>query len=361
MRDRNNRSHRPAGLAKGWAGTYDHDRRHDDTDLRDAGRMAAAQTVIASTPAPTPGSLEAMDAEQERAMRRAAAEHRPLDARTLARRRKYIDRLMADELKNDTKQRYTFTYPDGSTAYTPERQRLHDRIMREKLADEHNIPREGKILFSGGLAGAGKSSVLHDGAFQRELGEDTSYWLRIDNDEIKEMLAKEGAIPRHGCLTPMETSALVYRESADIVKTLLQYASERHMNVILDGTMGNREATAARIRTLRDAGYSVRALFVDISPDTSKRRAESRYRQGMDEYVRDGRGQGGRYLPPSVIDSQRTPDGSTYRSRNAETLIRLDREGLFDRPPVVYDNDVDGRAPQPVDYREFAGRAASAR
>lgn len=83
----------------------------------------------------------------------------------------------------------------------------------------------------------------------------------------------------------MESCFLVHEEAGDILADLRARALDSHMNVILDGTMNGPESTERKIRELRSHGYSIRAMFVDISPATSKRRADGRYRDGMVRYT----------------------------------------------------------------------------
>lgn len=150
----------------------------------------------------------------------------------------------------------------------------------------------------------------------------------------------------------MESCFLVHEEAGDILADLRARALDSHMNVILDGTMNGPESTERKIRELRSHGYSVRAMFVDISPATSKRRADGRYRDGMVRYTTARLGHGGRYLPSDVVDGQEA-DASGFSSRNALTLIRLADRGLFDGDPIVYDNNVDGMKARPVPYGIF--------
>lgn len=91
----------------------------------------------------------------------------------------------------------------------------------------------------------------------------------------------------------MESCFLVHEEAGDILADLRARALDSHMNVILDGTMNGPESTERKIRELRSHGYSMRAMFVDISPATSKRRADGRYRDGMVRYTTARLGHGG--------------------------------------------------------------------
>jgi hypothetical protein len=72
--------------------------------------------------------------------------------------------------------------------------------------------------------------------------------------------------------------------------------------------------------------------------ETSVRRAESRHRDGHEEY-RAGIGLGGRYVPPEVIRAQADDDwGSQNRKTFEAVRHRFDQWSR-------YDNSVDGRPP----------------
>jgi hypothetical protein len=139
------------------------------------------------------------------------------------------------------------------------------------------------------------------------------------------------------------------------MKTLMRKAEELKLNIIIDGTLGSTGSTERKIRELRSAGYtSVKAVFVDIDPDTSKKRAQIRYKDGMDRYTMGKNGLGGRWLPLRIIDDNRSDD-DRFSSRNAENLVSLYSSGLFDEKPEVWDNNVDGRVPVRIDYDDFSG------
>jgi predicted kinase len=165
----------------------------------------------------------------------------------------------------------------------------------------NHVPSDHKAIIAGGLGGAGKSTVLG-----RFAGIDLSQYLIINPDNIKEEMARRSLIPRVEGLTPMEASDLVHEESSAIAKQLARKALADGKNVIWDITMSSRTTTERRISDLRAAGYTVDGLFVDIPVETSVRRADSRHREGEDDY-RAGKGLGGRYVPPEVIRAQADP------------------------------------------------------
>jgi len=233
-------------------------------------------------------------------------------------------------------------YADGD-AWNVSRMALQSAIVNEYKSKD--VPHEGKCLISGGLGGAGKSTVLRDC-----LGIDENSYITVNADDIKEIMAERNMIPTFKGLTPMECSELVHEEASFLSKEILGDLTESKANVILDITMSSYGSVEKRCKLLKSRGYSsIQPVFVDISPETSKERAVRRYSRGMEKYTVKHKGCGGRPLPGHVISSNLTE--GAYRSKNAETLVALANDGLFTETPIVYDNE--GSGPVKVDWARF--------
>jgi predicted ABC-type ATPase len=230
--------------------------------------------------------------------------------------------------------------------WSRERNRIQGAIVADLYERARDVPCEGHAIIAGGLGGAGKSTVLGSHA-----GIDLSRYLTINPDDIKEEMARRGLVPHVDGLSPMEASELVHEESSFIAKRLALRATADQKNVIWDITMSSLDSTDRRIDGLREAGYSVDGIFVDIPVETSVSRAEFRHRSGHEDY-RAGIGLGGRYVPPEVIRAQADED---WGSKNRKTFEAVRHR--FDQWSR-YDNSVDGRAPvlvedgQPDDNRK---------
>jgi predicted ABC-type ATPase len=226
---------------------------------------------------------------------------------------------------------------DGE-ARLPERQDVHSEIVSYLYDQAADIPCEHKAIIAGGMAGAGKTTVLANHA-----GVDRSQYLTINPDDIKEEMARRGLIPDIEGLSPMEASDLVHPEASFIAKELAARARADGKNVIWDITMASRESTERRISDLREAGYtSISAVFVDISVEVSLTRAEARHRYGEEMY-RNGEGLGGRYVPADFITSQADEQ---WGSKNRKTLEEIKHQV---DAWTIFDNDVDGRDPMTIE------------
>jgi predicted ABC-type ATPase len=234
---------------------------------------------------------------------------------------------------------------DGE-AWVASRRAVHGVIIDDIYAGASDVPCEYKAIVAGGMAGAGKTTVLAGHA-----GIDRSQYLTINPDDIKEELAKRDLIPVIEGLSPMEASDLVHEESSHIAKQLAIRARADGKNIIWDITMSSSATTERRIDDLRGAGYtSVSGIFVDIPVDVSMTRAEARHRYDEDLY-RAGKGLGGRYVPEEYIASRADEE---WGSKNRRTF-----EGLKPRFDgwTIFDNGVDDRDPirvgtGPSDYSE---------
>ena len=295
-------------------------------------------------------SLVEQGRECERILNEAIRNRQPISGLDLSLRHQYAERALSQAIRDGkiTSKIYASSEVPGME-YTMERHLAQQEIIEDVLKAHDKVPREGKAVLSGGMGGAGKTTVL-----TRYLGMDTSQYITINPDDIKEIMAERGMIPTLRGLTPMECSTLAHQEASYISSLIMKRAIAEKRNIILDGTMASMKSMRRRTGQLRDGGYHMSAVFVDITPETSQKRATSRYQRGMSKYTTSREGQGGRILPASVNQGNTPEDPTRFRSRSAENLAALYEDGTIPSTPVVYNND--GDAPQPVAYDDFVGR-----
>jgi predicted ABC-type ATPase len=229
---------------------------------------------------------------------------------------------------------------DGNREHwTAERNKIHAAIVAEVYALAADVPCERHAIIAGGLAGAGKTTVL-----EKYAGIDLSRYVMINPDNLKEKLAERGLTKEIPGLSPMETTTLAHEESSDIARRLALLAMADGKNIIWDITLSS-EKSSRRVDELRAAGYRhIEGIFVDIPIETSIARSEARHRDGHDRYLA-GDGLGGRYVPPEVIKMQWDEDFGTKNRRIFETI-----KGRLDNW-MIYDNSLDGRPPVLVDRK----------
>lgn len=244
------------------------------------------------------------------------------------------DKAISDGLQTDK----MFTVGGDGETYYPERAAQHKEIVDELYKSFANVPNEGKMVIAGGLGGAGKSTVL-----QKFAGIDQSKYATINPDDIKEVMAKKGMVPKVEGLSPMEAATLIHEESGLIANMLAKRLYGERKNIVWDITMSRRKSVEARLDEMKQAGYTeFRAVFVDIPVETSVERAMARHRRGWEAYRR-GEGFGGRYVPPEIIRANASASSS---SANREVFDVL--RGRFDQWEV-WDNSHFGVDPKKLD------------
>jgi len=156
------------------------------------------------------------------------------------------------------------------------------------------IPCERKAVMAGGLPGADTAGAL------TQAGIDASRYMTISIDTILTEMAERGLIPRVEGLSPLEAADLVHAEAQFLAKRLGLRALADGRNVIWDISFASRHAVESWIAAHRRAGYTIHAIFAELSIGEPVRRTAARHRRGHDEY-RQGRGYGGRFIPASAV------------------------------------------------------------
>lgn len=277
-----------------------------------------------------------------------------------------VDRMLSDVhlQRFETIKLYATERRNGTYKWNLERRKEHDKILSEMIEKYSNVPTDGKIIFSGGLSGAGKTSTL-----AKHI--DLNQYAQVNSDDFKEILAEKGMIPNIKGLSPLECSTLVHEESSYLADRFLSIMMKHRKNIIFDSTLKTTStlekklAMADRIRQnnpIGDAytGDNVSVVFVDIDIDTTKQRTLSRYKNGHTRWLNAEKDNtkefGGRYIPNTVIENCRPLDVKKS-SRNRETVetIMHNKEkypfkfAIFDNngtSPVCLHSDIPSIVPE---------------
>jgi len=155
-------------------------------------------------------------------------------------------------------------------------------------APERGEGENKQIWVTGGLPGAGKSSVLeHREAFPGGT-------VRIDSDKIKTMLPEyEGW-----------NAALLHEESSAIVQELFRRSTSEGRDMVYDATLKTTSKAEELMSGLGNMNYDVNVIYVDIPMAMSMERAINRFVN-----------EGGRYVSPMYI--------ATHDSKNVRTLSEI--------------------------------------
>lgn len=288
-----------------------------------------------------PLTLEEKSEYQKNILSSAYEKRIPINNLELSKRYEYVDEITKKLISEG---RTTTQLNSHWGKYTPEREKQHQEIFEEYITKSLNVKHDGEVIFSGGLCGAGKSTVLKD-----YVNINNNDYITISADDIKEIMSEKGMIPSIHGLTPMESAGLAHEESLKITDDIVEELAKTKTNIIMDMSMNKSWAVIEKTDLFNGYDYQkFRVVFVDVTPDTSLQRSEIRYADGMNKYTVSHEGPGGRFLPPNIIKKQQSYQ---YKSVNAENLIELYNEGIFHEEPLIFDNE--GTEPKAIDYKDF--------
>ena len=181
--------------------------------------------------------------------------------------------------------------------YTPERKKLHQKIMEELLSDERvkaAMPLPGEkptVTFLGGRGGSGKSWITKKGAGPA----DDTKAITLNSDDIQEKFPEYGGW----------NAAHTHDEAAEVVEAIENVCKKAGLNVILDATMRSEGGVSKKLAKFKEAGYDVHGYYMFLPPEKAAQRALERFERG---------GEKGRYVPPEYTL------GSTTNERNFDKL-----------------------------------------
>lgn len=184
----------------------------------------------------------------------------------------------APGLPDDTQKKYK-----QGGEYIPKRAKLHNAVVDLFLRKITPVPKTEKpiaVLMIGGPA-SGKSSIKN-----AVLGNAENF-VNADADEVKQFLPEY----RLGVENRARDSAyMVHEESSDIGKRIRQESIDSSRNLIIDGTGSNFNSYEKQINVLMKAGYHVKMVYADCTPQIAHIRAVDRAEKT------------GRHVPPNFID-----------------------------------------------------------
>lgn len=158
--------------------------------------------------------------------------------------------------------------------YTPERQKLHEKIISHFLSPEKieaARPPEGQsptFTILGGRGGSGKS-------WFKDKVYDSNKAITLDADEIKGMLPEYEGWNAHQ----------VHEESGDIFDHITDLAKEYGLNIVHDATMKTPEKAKKLVQQFKDDGFNVEAHYMFLPRHEAATRAVGRFLGPTNRYV----------------------------------------------------------------------------
>lgn len=233
---------------------------------------------------------------------------------------------------------YNFYIKDKEEGiFTEERKKQHKEIIEYFVNAFKNVPNERQCIFSAGIPGAGKTTVLKNYA-----DINLKRYAMLNPDDIKEKMCEMNMYPKMKGLTPLECSTYIHEESAYLTKKIFNACLKDGKNIIYDFTCSSESSFMSKYNSFIANGYKNISLhFVDVSVETSKNRCLSRYLNGLNAFKK-GQGHGGRYIPENILEKLKCSD-EAYSTVNAKVVSELKKKKLKGLKIFEYDNN--GREP----------------
>lgn len=284
--------------------------------------------------------------EQQAMLETAILKKEPLTTEQITAHRNYVSQIISVMNQESLSTEDSFSrHTQAGQLWDRERTRLQDKIIDDYVNKHKHVPCEGKLFVSGGMGGAGKTSTI-----KNHNVVDTDNYAVINPDDLKEEMAKRNMIPHIPGTMSMEVNPLVHEEASMMSKKIMDRMLAEKKNVLLDITMSSVTSTESKIMKFKKQGYRVEAMFVDIDTKTSKNRGMTRYITGTQKTLMAGKGHGGRFLPPKLVDNQKS-NRTGVSSINAENINILYKKNIFDSEPQIFDNR--GNAPIRLNSKDF--------
>ena len=190
--------------------------------------------------------------------------------------------------------------------WTADRNQQLGELIAEAFRAAGPVPREYRAIIAGGPPGADKTAALE------RLGVDRSQFLIISVGGVLTQMAARGLIPGVAGRPPLAGAGLVHAEARQVAKRIALVATNDGWNILLDVTLASLPSAESWTYALRFADYSVTAVYAGLTAEESVRRSAAAYRHDEDEYEQ-GRGFGGRPLPPDAIEALAGPAAAAAR------------------------------------------------
>lgn len=206
-----------------------------------------------------------------------------------------LDRALKEP---ETITKYRKSGEGADAVYTPEREVLHQKIIKKILSPENikkAMPKDGEqptFQILGGRGGSGKST------FNKKKSDAGVYHsdnvIVVDPDALKEELANESGDKWEGW-----KAKAYHEESSDVSKMLMKAAMALGLNVVMDITMSSADKQIDELEQAKKMGYKTGAYYMHVPKQESLNRAIKRYIQNPeDDKIEDF---SGRFVPPDVL------------------------------------------------------------
>ena len=211
---------------------------------------------------------------------------------------------------------------DANGMLTPERQKVHDKIVDEFLSGKQSQAEPEMLMVMGGMA-AGKSSLSED------VGDDH---VLVNPDDVRTKLPEYDQMVKAG---DRGVGTKTHQEAMMLASRIMREAMRRRTHVTWDMSgAGPSHEVRAKIEGPKKQGYKVRGRYATVPTSLALTRAESRGKAT------------GRFVPPDILR-----ESHASVSRNFPDVF-----DAYDGGVEVYDTDTKkGAKPLPI-FRYINGK-----
>ena len=197
--------------------------------------------------------------------------------------RKWTDKLPPGMKDETWKGHYDKDPTKGGKASAERVRSVQEPIMKSFLNVKPAAPGEQKVAYmTMGAPASGKSSAIR--------GIDTSKFVKVDPDAIKEKLPEYKKAIANRNATYLNAAKMAHEESSDIAKKIMQKAIENGNHIIVDGTGSDAGKFIQKINALKAAGYHVHVAMPHLEEEEGiqrmKRRADKTGRMVPEDFAR---------------------------------------------------------------------------
>jgi len=256
------------------------------------------------------------------------------------RQRLWVDRVPG--LPESTKRHYT----DAEGNYTPERQRLHKKIVDAAFEGKTGVP-EGAaenpqaVLTMGGPA-SGKTSAA------KNIVKGFGQYVHVDPDGVKEQIPEYQQAIKAGA---RNAAWMAHHESSDVAGQVLNRGADQRNHLFIDATGSDPDWHLDVMKNLKRIGYDVHLFMADVDPSEAAKRQEERAEET------------GRYVPPDVFHSihQRVPQNYEVIAKEADNAVLLDNHSYPPRVVHSVRKDETGRSVEQTHDQDYMNKFNSRR
>jgi predicted ABC-type ATPase len=209
---------------------------------------------------------------------------------------------MAAEMQGGSAAPFLIKDAQGNWAFTPERQAMHDSIVKKSVDGIPASTNPTYVVMGGGPA-AGKSTILESGAVKLP-----PHTVEVNSDHVKTQLPEWQT-------AGVNRASVTHAESSYVAKRTQSAAFERKQNIVLDGTGDTSpKSMSGKIDTAHAAGYKVDAHYVTLPTNLAIENAAARAAKT------------GRHVPDEVIRTTHAGVSNTFPS----VATKFDSVKLYD-------------------------------